>query len=195
MKKSKKAAHSRHKLYQRIILAMGRLAGLKRGSGVKFKTFSWRVVQHYCPGLPEAKMVDWAFANASRILGTIMPEKTRHKPKAPKRDPFYESPEWLKLRYETLKRVGRKCLVCGKGPAEAVLHVDHIKPRSIHPELALDPDNLQVLCSDCNLGKSNRDEVDWRPQTDSDKQIAAITVDAAPSWYRDYINGVYDKIQ
>jgi 5-methylcytosine-specific restriction endonuclease McrA len=23
-------------------------------------------------------------------------------------------------------------------------------------------DNLQVLCEPCNLGKSNRDETDWR---------------------------------
>jgi X-X-X-Leu-X-X-Gly heptad repeat protein len=42
------------------------------------------------------------------------------------------------------------------------LHVDHIKPRSLYPARALDPENLQVLCRDCNLGKSNKDATDWR---------------------------------
>lgn len=31
--------------------------------------------------------------------------------------------------------------------------VDHIKPISKHWHLRLDPDNLQVLCNDCNKGK------------------------------------------
>jgi 5-methylcytosine-specific restriction endonuclease McrA len=28
--------------------------------------------------------------------------------------------------------------------------------------LALEITNLQVLCADCNIGKSNTDETDWR---------------------------------
>jgi 5-methylcytosine-specific restriction endonuclease McrA len=43
------------------------------------------------------------------------------------------------------------------------MHVDHIKPRSLFPLLAADPENLQVLCEDCNVGKSNVDTTDWRP--------------------------------
>jgi hypothetical protein len=35
------------------------------------------------------------------------------------------------------------------------LHVDHIKPVSKYPELKLEFDNLQILCENCNLGKSN----------------------------------------
>lgn len=42
------------------------------------------------------------------------------------------------------------------------MHVDHIKPRSKYPHLAYDVNNLQVLCQDCNFGKSNHDETDWR---------------------------------
>lgn len=196
MGRGKKPAQERNKLYQRIVRSMGRLAGIKQGRGEKFKAFSREVLRHYCPDLPEAQMVDWAFANANRIIGTTIPAKAGFAPrKKPPKDPFYESQEWLRLRYETLKRVGRKCLVCGKGPPEATLHVDHIKPRSIHPELALDPDNLQVLCSDCNLGKSNRDEIDWRPRTQSDNAVVAVTGETKPSWYLDYLNGAYDKIQ
>jgi len=43
-----------------------------------------------------------------------------------------------------------------------VIHVDHIKPRSRYPELSLEIENLQVLCEDCNMGKSNVFETDWR---------------------------------
>jgi len=43
------------------------------------------------------------------------------------------------------------------------MHVDHIRPRSKSPSLELDPDNLQVLCKACNLGKSNLDDTDFRP--------------------------------
>jgi len=45
-----------------------------------------------------------------------------------------------------------------------VLHVDHIKPRSKYPELSLTFSNLQILCEDCNFGKSNIDQTDWRPE-------------------------------
>lgn len=76
---------------------------------------------------------------------------------------FYDSPEWLSLRYEALKQSAGRCACCGARPTEAnPLHVDHIKPRSKHPELQLQLSNLQVLCRQCNLGKSNVDDTDWR---------------------------------
>ena len=71
---------------------------------------------------------------------------------------FYESPAWQKLRYETLKKY-RKCCLCGSIES---LHVDHIRPRSIYPELELEEDNLQILCKRCNLAKSNLDSEDYR---------------------------------
>lgn len=42
------------------------------------------------------------------------------------------------------------------------MHVDHIKPFSRYPELAMKLSNLQLLCEDCNQGKGVRDETDWR---------------------------------
>ena len=76
---------------------------------------------------------------------------------------FFMSDAWRTLRYEAFKRYGRQCLVCGRGRSHGVvLHVDHIKPRSKFPELALEITNLQILCEDCNLGKSNTDQTDWR---------------------------------
>lgn len=76
------------------------------------------------------------------------------------RQDFYSSWEWAALRYDTLKHYGAKCMLCGSN--ENIV-VDHIKPRSRYPTLELDPNNLQVLCDQCNRGKSNRDETDFRP--------------------------------
>lgn len=81
------------------------------------------------------------------------------------RKDFYTSDTWRSLRYQALLTHGRRCLCCGATPETgAVLHVDHIKPRSTHPELSMDIDNLQILCADCNLGKSNVDDTDFRPR-------------------------------
>jgi len=67
---------------------------------------------------------------------------------------FYRTQEWRSLRVEVLAESNRRCLLCGSSPEHGItLHVDHIKPRSLFPELALDKSNLQVLCEDCNLGK------------------------------------------
>lgn len=76
---------------------------------------------------------------------------------------FYFTREWRKLRYDTLRKYGAKCACCGVGTEHGtIMHVDHINPRSKHPELELDPENLQVLCEACNEGKSNLDNTDWR---------------------------------
>jgi 5-methylcytosine-specific restriction endonuclease McrA len=54
-------------------------------------------------------------------------------------------------------------MACGRGPKQGVwLNVDHIKPRKTHPHLALSVENCQILCSECNKGKGNWDETDWR---------------------------------
>lgn len=76
---------------------------------------------------------------------------------------FYKSEPWLRLRYLTIRRYGGKCQCCGQRPTYwNPLNVDHIKPVSRFPWLRLDPENLQVLCSECNIGKSNIDCTDWR---------------------------------
>lgn len=78
-------------------------------------------------------------------------------------DPFFYSQRWLEVRYRVLQRSNGACQCCGhRAAADNPLQVDHIKPRSKYPELQLDPENLQVLCRHCNLGKGNWDETDWR---------------------------------
>jgi hypothetical protein len=78
-------------------------------------------------------------------------------------DPFHNSQEWLELRYKALLKHNGCCQLCGsRGGDGNPIQVDHIKPRSKYPELALTMSNLQVLCRRCNIGKSNKDETDWR---------------------------------
>lgn len=78
-------------------------------------------------------------------------------------DKFYSSAKWKEVRYIALQQGGGKCCLCGAMARDGVqLHVDHIKPRSLFPEFAYDLVNLQILCSDCNMGKSNYDDTDWK---------------------------------
>jgi len=61
-----------------------------------------------------------------------------------------------RMRFKVLKRDNFKCCACGASPAKdpsVELHVDHIIPWSKGGETVLD--NLQTLCANCNLGKSN----------------------------------------
>ena len=80
----------------------------------------------------------------------------------PKKTNFYLTGKWKRLRHLAFERYGNKCACCGATPnSGAQLHVDHIKPRSKYPELELDINNLQILCSVCNEGKSNLSSTDW----------------------------------
>lgn len=86
-------------------------------------------------------------------------QKSSHK----KRNPFYQSADWKRVRYEALKRSQGRCECCGRSPNEgAILNVDHIKPLRRFPHLSLSLDNLQVLCGPCNQGKGGWDRTDWR---------------------------------
>jgi len=71
-------------------------------------------------------------------------------------DDFLQSKSWKRLRIQAFNKYGNFCSCCGAKPTDGIrLNVDHIKPRKIFPELALDINNLQILCSDCNSGKGN----------------------------------------
>jgi 5-methylcytosine-specific restriction endonuclease McrA len=85
-------------------------------------------------------------------------------------DSFYRSYRWRRLRIDALEanrmRYGMlACECCGMIDARQ-WHVDHIYPRSTHPELALEPDNLQVLCDACNVGKATAYTTNWRGGAD-----------------------------
>lgn len=59
------------------------------------------------------------------------------------------------LRYDVLSRDNYKCCVCGVTAKEgAKLHVDHIVPIAKGGKTVIE--NLQTLCENCNLGKSDK---------------------------------------
>lgn len=65
----------------------------------------------------------------------------------------------LALRYKVLVRDNFRCVICGRSPAVDLgtkLHIDHIVAWSKGGLNELS--NLRVLCSDCNLGKGDKDE-------------------------------------
>jgi 5-methylcytosine-specific restriction endonuclease McrA len=99
------------------------------------------------------------------LLPSVQQAKPVSKPKRKAKDNFYSSWEWKGVRYEALLLHGRRCQCCGWSPTDGgtgYLVVDHIKPKANYPHLALDINNLQVLCNDCNMGKARKHEHDFR---------------------------------
>jgi hypothetical protein len=97
---------------------------------------------------------------------------------ASKKVDFYSSWEWRTLRLEAIKKHGRACQCCGATPgmADAAgnpvrICVDHIKPLSKYWALRLEPSNLQILCDECNMGKGNWDETDFRAPAAPDEWV------------------------
>lgn len=89
------------------------------------------------------------YANAGGADAPSALEKGENQPKTG-RDPS------LRLRWHVLQRDRFTCCACGASPALTLgveLHVDHVVPWSKGGETVLE--NLQTLCSVCNLGKSN----------------------------------------
>jgi len=134
-------------------------------------------------GMPQPMNISarrWVAQNADHIVGTNRFEKIKpsgqqapnppavKRPKTRKQsyvssDAFLSSYQWRRLRMEALKKYGPKCMCCGATPATgAVMNVDHIKPRKLFPSLSLEITNLQILCHECNHGKGNWDQTDWR---------------------------------
>lgn len=84
-------------------------------------------------------------SNTEKELVAYMPKK--HKTK--------RNINW-RLRYLVMRRDNFKCQSCGRSPATdpgTILHVDHITAWASGGETLYD--NLQTLCSVCNIGKSN----------------------------------------
>lgn len=88
--------------------------------------------------------------------------KTAKKPRRKKRDPFYDSYAWKKVRLEILERDNYTCAICGKtnkdynddGITKVKLTIDHIIRRVDDPSKELDHNNLRILCSICHEGLS-----------------------------------------
>ena len=86
-------------------------------------------------------------SSESSIADLQVETSTKHKTK--------REINW-RLRFLVLRRDNFKCKNCGRSPAtdpSIILHVDHIKPWARGGETVLE--NLQTLCSVCNIGKSD----------------------------------------
>ena len=64
------------------------------------------------------------------------------------------------MRYRVLMRNKQRCLLCGASTKDTRLRVDHIVPRSKSGLNTLD--NLQTLRFECNGGKNDKDDTDFR---------------------------------
>ena len=81
---------------------------------------------------------------------------------------FYDSRHWKRTRLYVLTRDRGVCKECGK----VGNHVHHIKPLTIYNvdnyDVALNPDNLELLCTSCHTAKhskgSKREDVDFDAQ-------------------------------
>jgi 5-methylcytosine-specific restriction endonuclease McrA len=99
-------------------------------------------------------------AEAAAAAASKPPSKPR-KGEAARR--FRSSMAWRRVRYAVLARANGRCECCGARASDSVrLHVDHIAPVSKAWDRRLDPDNLQVLCESCNVGKWDGPARDWR---------------------------------
>jgi 5-methylcytosine-specific restriction endonuclease McrA len=91
-----------------------------------------------------------------RVQAKLIELATDRKKRIDEAQAFYSSPEWSKLRDNVITKRGTRCAQCGRQIRRKTdVTVDHILPRSKHPELALEETNLQVLCRSCNSTKSD----------------------------------------
>ena len=78
------------------------------------------------------------------------------------RDPFLSLARWKRCRVMFLRRhpvcVDPFGIHAAGGQVVPAAHVDHIVPRVIAPDLALDWGNLQSLCVSCHSRKTNREQ-------------------------------------
>jgi len=90
------------------------------------------------------------YVNATEVVAPNTHVDARQNTRQTGRDPS------LRLRFKVLSRDYFTCKHCGASPAKnplVELHVDHVVAWSRGGETVLE--NLQTLCSKCNLGKSN----------------------------------------
>ena len=98
----------------------------------------------------DGRLLDQYFNNISSLaekrINAFINNKNNNKTK--------RNPIDSRLRHEVFKRDGYKCLECGATNKEKVLHADHII--SVAQGGSDELENLQTLCEDCNLAKSDK---------------------------------------
>lgn len=120
-----------------------------------------RPLSRYSAGAYEDRFGNWraalerfvAFANSSEGAQPVSNEQTAVN-NLGERTPT-RAVSW-RVRFLVMRRDNFKCVVCGRSPSQelgVILHLDHRKPFSKGGETSFE--NLQTLCSTCNIGKGN----------------------------------------
>ena len=119
-------------------------------------------VSRYSSAAYEARFGSWNKALLA-FAGSLKGVQRKDRPERPeakadlKKSPRPPRKISWRLRATVLLSDNCICRMCGASPAKdpaVTLHVDHIKPWSKGGATVLD--NLQTLCSACNIGKSDR---------------------------------------
>jgi 5-methylcytosine-specific restriction endonuclease McrA len=77
-----------------------------------------------------------------------------------KKQGFYHTPAWRRLRVVALQRDHYQCQHClRRSVIRTATEVHHIKPLEEYPDLALDLDNLDSLCRSCHEDTKTRGAV------------------------------------
>lgn len=107
---------------------------------------------------PVITMTIFMVIRGKRVKSSTIQLAIERKERLDETRQFYSSPEWDIIRKQVIKAKGWICSECGKPITNSYdVTVDHIRPRSKYPELALDKQNLCVLCRSCNSSKGDRD--------------------------------------
>ncbi len=124
-------------------------------------------------GAYEAKFGGWKHALAAflakvntkdKVPLSLPPDATNGSAIQPQAEPNQGSEIRVRtiplgLRYNVLSRDRFRCVLCGASPATDAacqIHVDHIKPFSKGGTTT--KENLRTLCSQCNIGRGNKEE-------------------------------------
>lgn len=80
------------------------------------------------------------------------------------RQKFYITPKWKKLREEFIKDKELVCVYCSVDLTleGKIVNIDHIEPIKYSWKKRLDPNNLQIVCNDCNCEKGNKSDKEYK---------------------------------
>ena len=85
--------------------------------------------------------------NLFKLYFTLSNTPVRFKSR---QDAFIGQDSRRKLKIMLLARRGNKCESCGRQGDERTLELHHIKPIVERPDLAKDPDNIMLICTECH---------------------------------------------
>lgn len=139
------------RLYENLLSLWQRLGRQPRRSDLtsKYSKFSQSPYDRRFKTWSNALRSFVEYANSQDKEVEIFPEE-KGSARRTGRDPS------LRLRFKVMKRDNFSCRSCGASPAKdssVILHVDHIKAWANGGDTVLE--NLQTLCSKCNIGKSD----------------------------------------